>query len=123
MKANINKTTCKELPNICAWVQFYDENANYHELFIDAVKPKDIPQPVIESFETNHDLTLYIAPGDMVGVFAKDPWDITIFVNYGCGGNVGLKKLLGEYTTDEKIQCTVHCLTKLAAYKVQTDRT
>ena len=121
MKANIKKPTCKEVTNIYAWLQFYDDNANYQELFIEDVKPEDIPEAVIESFETNHDITLYIAPGDMVGVFAKDPWEIINYVNYGCGGKAGLQELLGEYTEDETIKCTMHCLTKLPAYKEQTN--
>ena len=95
-------------------MQFYDENANYRELFIEDVKPKDIPKEVIESFETNHDLTIYIAPGDMVGVFAKDPWEIINYVNYMAGGTAGLQELLGEYTTDEKIYTTVHRLKKVS---------
>jgi hypothetical protein len=114
MKANIKKTTYKKLTKIYEWVQCYDENANYHELFIEDVKPKDIPKEVIESFETNHDLTIYIAPGDMVGVFAKDPWEIINYVNYMAGGTAGLQELLGEYTTDEKIHTTVHRLKKVS---------
>ena len=114
MKANIKKTTGKKLPKIYAWVQYYDDNANYHELFIEDVKPKDIPKDVIKSFETNHDLSIYIAPGDMVGVFAKDPWEIINYVNYMAGGTAGIQELLGEYTTDEKIPVTVHHLTKVS---------
>ena len=114
MKANIKKTTCKKLTKIYEWVQCYDDNANYHELFIEDVKPKDIPKEVIESFETNHDLCIYIAPGDMVGVFAKDPREIINYVNYVGGGKAGLQELLGEYTTDEKIPVTVHHLTKVS---------
>ena len=95
MKANNNKTTFNEHTNICAWVQFYYDNGKYDELFIEAVKHKDIPQPVIESFEENHDITLYVAPGDMVGVFAKNPQDIMDYVN-GFYGTEGLKALLGK---------------------------
>lgn len=116
MKANINNTTCKQHTNICAWVQFYDGNGNYDEIFIEAVKPKDIPQPVIESFKTNHDITLYVAPGDMVGVFAKNPQDIMDYVN-GFYGTEGLKALLGKYTTDKNIKCTVTSLTKVSGVR------
>ena len=114
MKANIKKTTYKKLSESEEGGQCYEEDANYHELFIEDVKPKDIPKEVIESFETNHDLCIYIAPGDMVGVFAKDPWEIINYVNYMAGGKAGLQELLGEYTTDEKIPVTVHHLTKVS---------
>ena len=116
MKANNNKTTFNEHTNICAWVQFYYDNGKYDELFIEAVKHKDIPQPVIESFEENHDITLYVAPGDMVGVFAKNPQDIIDYVN-GSYGTKGLKALLGKYTKDEKIRCTVTRLTKVSGVR------
>ena len=53
----------------------------------------------------------------MVGVFAKNPWDIIDYVNYGCGGKEGLKKLLGEYTEDEMIRCTVHRLKKVSGVR------
>ena len=112
MKSNINKTTCKEHTNICAWVQFYDANGNYDEVFIEEVKLKDIPEAVIENFEANPDIVLYVASGDMVGVFAKNPWDIIEYVN-GFYGTEGLKELLGEYTEDEKIKCTVTRLFKV----------
>ena len=95
MKANIKKTTYKKLTKIYEWVQCYDENANYHELFIEDVKPKDIPKEVIESFETNHDLCIYIAPGDMVGVFAKHAMDIVYYTKYFYG-TAELKAMLGE---------------------------
>ena len=113
MKANINKTTNNKQGTICAWVQFYHSNGKYDELFIEDVKSEDIPQPVVKSFETGHDLTIYIAPGDMVGVFAKDPWEIINYVNASYGTE-GLKELLGEYTKDEKIRCTVHRLKKVS---------
>ena len=114
MKAIIKKNTYNKQTPVCAWIQGYDNNGEYYEVFIEDVKPKDIPKEVIESFETNHDLCIYIAPGDMVGVFAKDPWEIINYVNYMAGGTAGLQELLGEYTTDEKIHTTVHRLKKVS---------
>lgn len=122
MKANIKKITYNKQTTICAWVQFYYSTGKYDEMFIEDIKRKDIPQPVIEGFETGHDIMLYVAPGDMVGVFAKDPWDIIDYVNL-VYGTEGLKELLGEYTEDEMIKCTVHYLTKLLTRKTQTDLT
>ena len=113
MKANINTAAGRRRTNIYAWIQFYDDNGNYDERFIEDAKPEDMPRSVTESFETGHDITLYIAPGDMVGVFAKDPWDIINYVNYGCGGTEGLKRQLGEYTEDKMIMSTVTRLTKV----------
>ena len=116
MKANIIKTNhCKQKP-ICAFVQFYDNKGNYCEEFIEDVKPKDLPKAVIESFETNHDITLYVSPGDMVGVFAKDPQDIIDYVNCFYG-TAGLQELLGKYTTDEMIRCTVTRLKKVSGVR------
>lgn len=106
MKTNVNKTTSKKHGNICAWVQFYDGDGNYYETFVETVKRKDIPKEVLKDFEVNPDIVLYVAPGDMVGVFARNPQDIIDYVNC-VYGTEGLKEMLGEYTKDEKIKCTV----------------
>ena len=111
MKAIIKKNTYNKQTPVCAWIQGYDNNGEYYEVFIEDVKPKDIPKEVIESFETNHDICLFIAPGDMVGVFAKHAMDIVYYTKYFYG-TAELKAMLGEYTDNEMVECTVTHLTK-----------
>lgn len=52
IKANNNKNICKNKSKVYAWVQFYDDDGNYMEKFIEDTQPSQVPPEVAESVAT-----------------------------------------------------------------------
>ena len=113
MKANVNKNIRDKKSNYCVWMQCYDGDGNYIEEFAEDARVNHWPTEIAGHIVGDHDITLMVAPGDFVGVFAKNPQDIIDYVN-GTYGTEGLKEMLGERTEDEKITATFRRLYKVS---------
>lgn len=72
MKAKINPTHCSKYTTVCAVVGHYDENGNYCEKEFENIKLKDLHKDIAKNIYLNHDVTMHVAPGIEIRVFAKD---------------------------------------------------
>ena len=72
MKARINQTHRSKYTNVSALVGYYDENGNYCEKEFENIKLKDLHKDIAKNIYLNHDVTMHVAPGIEIRVFAKD---------------------------------------------------
>ena len=81
MKARINQTYYSKYTTVCVLVGHYDENGNYCEMVFENMKLKDIHQDITKNIDLNHDITIHVAPGIEVRVFAKSMKNIETYLD------------------------------------------